>query len=69
MAVILTGKYLTGRIRFRRGWFGKLILQIEYRGDMYAEEGFAQNDSTCWRDASITDLTETLWGVSDVNQA
>lgn len=47
---------LTGRRRFRRGWFGRLILQVEekltwvdYWGDRYANKG--------WRDARVEDLT------------
>lgn len=47
---------LTGRRRFRRALFGRLILQVEekttwrdHHGDRFANTG--------WRDARIEDLT------------
>lgn len=47
---------LTGKRRYRRGWFGRLILEVQEKhtwvdrfGDRYG--------NTSWRDAKIEDLT------------
>jgi hypothetical protein len=39
-------------IRYRRGWFGKLILQVQVK----YRWGWHSNLSLGWRDADITDL-------------
>lgn len=50
---------LTGRTRYRRGWFGRLILQVEFsqryvrdlNGSGYYDSGLI----TKWRDARVDD--------------
>lgn len=49
----------TGRKRYRRGWFGKLILQIEETFDRWDSLG---GDIDCrrvkrWRDATVDDIS------------
>ncbi len=58
---------LTGRTRFRTGWLGKLILQVEYKYDVvhynldYHDCGGDDLSSTIrWRDAKISDLNISL---------
>lgn len=48
----------TGRRRYRRGFFGGLILQIEVRA-YYIDYSSAYDSPKflVWRDAKITDLT------------
>jgi hypothetical protein len=52
---------LTGRQRYRKSWFGKLILQVEEALTIYESAGpsIESRDVTIWRDASIKDLTVT----------
>lgn len=50
---------LTGRFRYRQGWFGKLILQVQETGqyfDSYSGGTFSPR-FTGWRDARIEDLS------------
>jgi hypothetical protein len=47
---------LTGKRRFRRGWFGSLILQVQVRTLDIDNFGGGEH-STFWRDARIEDLT------------
>ena len=60
---------LTGKIRYRSSFFGKLILQVQYQKKWnsysYCPHSGVDEESpshgrvsTCWRDAKITDLTE-----------
>lgn len=42
---------LTGKTRYRTGWFGKLILQVEVRG---------KHSMFYWRDAKVEDLSLLL---------
>lgn len=44
---------LTGRVRVRGGWFGKIVLQVEVVRTFCG--GVAEND---WRDATVSDLSE-----------
>lgn len=49
---------LTGRTRHRVGWFGKLILQVEYWEERWASDGFGSDELfVCWRDARVEDVT------------
>jgi hypothetical protein len=43
---------LTGRTRYRTGWFGWIILQVEEIDRRYRDEGEA-----IWRDAKAVDFT------------
>lgn len=48
---------LTGRTRYRAGWFGRLILQVEV--DVTGSPWVSQMDPglhTKWRDARVDDL-------------
>lgn len=45
--------HLTGNTRFRRGWFGKMVLQVEV--DPCSIDGPFGN---FWRDATLFDLQE-----------
>lgn len=51
---------LTGRARYRHGWRGKLILQVEYETPFLRPERHQQpelGEFECrWRDAQIQDL-------------
>jgi len=49
---------LTGRTRYRRGWFGRLILQVEETGCLFDPRGGGSYspDYTRWRDAKVDDL-------------
>jgi hypothetical protein len=49
----LQGDKLTGRIRFRVGWRGCLVLQLEEHST--ANEGTVK--TTRWRDALATDMS------------
>lgn len=55
---------LTGRRRHRKGWFGKMILQVE----QVEKFAYADNDSVAgettslvWRDAVIGDMGFLNW--------
>lgn len=56
----MSSERLTGRTRVRRGWFGKLILQLEHEWDEhtsadagnYDHEWYTERE---WRDATIED--------------
>lgn len=52
---------LTGAQRYRRGWFGRLILQVEEtypQGNSSKPQPFEPTFTICrrWRDASLADL-------------
>lgn len=53
---------LTGQTRYRSGWRGKLILQVEYSCHHIKDlngSGYYDDWSTRhWRDATIQDLSE-----------
>lgn len=46
---------LTGNIRYRRGLFGRLILQLEERHSRPMQFGYVER-WTRWRDARVSDL-------------
>lgn len=52
---------LTGRMRVRRGWFGRMVLQVQivFRGRLNVPGEWV----TCWRDATWEDLQELPWFV------
>ena len=53
---------LTGETRYRSGWRGKLILQVEETGIQYENCG-AYVDSArvrYWRDAKVDDLSDLI---------
>ena len=57
---------LTGKTRFRKGLFGKMILQVEYKtipiSDIWS--GRRINGELNWRDATefdIQELNNTIW--------
>lgn len=58
---------LTGKIRYRRGWFGVLILQVEeiqYRYENNVDRVEFRGAYQVWRDAGTEDLTNpALWNV------
>lgn len=51
---------LTGRTRYRTGWRGKIILQVEYTEyychDIHGSGHFDEGHTTHWRDATADDL-------------
>ena len=53
---------LTGRIRYRRDWRGRLILQVQYRAPFIPRGRRQPNDGGLmdlgWRDARIEDLQD-----------
>jgi hypothetical protein len=46
----------TGRTRARRGWFGKMIVQMEFHVDTRIGTKTEHNTGTRWRDATEADL-------------
>jgi hypothetical protein len=53
---------LTGRTRYRAGWFGRLIIQVEYatREPHEGTEGRGTDwlwTGRCWRDARVEDIS------------
>ena len=50
----------TGKGRFRGGWFGKLILELEWAGTEPQNNGnhISMEDRCYWRDAKPVDLME-----------
>lgn len=57
---------LTGRIRYRTGWFGRIIVQVEYA----TREPHAGTEGRCtdwlwtgrkWRDARCQDMFDALY--------
>lgn len=48
----------TGKVRYRVGWFGKLILQVEEQYQTYCHEGGGSYSPEFkgWRDAKVEDL-------------
>jgi len=48
---------LTGRIRYRTSWNGKLILQVEENWEDECMYNTTLNKGRKWRDAKIEDLT------------
>jgi hypothetical protein len=56
-------KELTGKIRYRSNFFGKLILEVETvqlrtRYDPYDGSETTKEFIWCWRDANLYDLQE-----------
>lgn len=50
-------EHLTGRTRFRPGWFGSLILQVQFVKRSIANEGPSfDRVRLLWRDATTRDL-------------
>lgn len=50
---------LTGNIRYRRGWFGRLVLQIEVSQPFGEYDGvgfYSTVNRILWRDAKVEDL-------------
>lgn len=56
---------LTGKTRFRAGFFGKLILQVQvtYEEHTYAGES---RDHLIWRDATAKDVLRGDLGINQV---
>ena len=66
----LRARHLTGRVRGRPGWFGRVIMQVEVRSPLprYPKppppsgsgpcDVWAQGAYTFWRDANRHDLVE-----------
>jgi hypothetical protein len=55
---------ITGATRYRTGWFGKLILQVEENVEFYRPAGYCNPSkiiSTRWRDARPSDLYLIGW--------
>lgn len=55
---------ITGETRYRTGWFGKLILQVEENTSGYLSVGGCNPrrvNSTRWRDAKAQDLRLIDW--------
>jgi hypothetical protein len=57
---------ITGETRYRTGWFGKLILQVEevYHVAIYGRPrfgGIERVQRTKWRDATVRDLRLIDW--------
>ena len=55
---------LTGRIRYRIGWRGKLVLQVEHSTGVLAVDG-PHTGKVCgpyfgWRDATIEDMQDPI---------
>lgn len=49
---------LTGKTRYRAGWGGKLILQVEYAYDGSSFDDMWPRTCIDWRDAKMEDLAE-----------
>lgn len=49
---------LTGSQRVRQGWFGRLVVQVEFFNDSYRPDDMwpTKDIPTKWRDAKVTDL-------------
>ncbi|ACL57579.1 hypothetical protein [Methylobacterium nodulans] len=63
----LQARHLTGRVRGRPGWFGRVVMQVEVRSPepLYPKvpprgqrDVGAQGADTFWRDATVMDLAE-----------
>lgn len=64
----LAARRLTGKTRGRRGWFGKLIMQVEVespkprypKAPRHPSQGpydpWSEGSYTFWRDATVTDV-------------
>ena len=61
----IQARHLTGRVRPRLGWFGKLVLQVEVRSPQPhypraprpgPHDPWANGSYTYWRDATVEDL-------------
>lgn len=58
---------LTGVTRYRSGWFGGLVLQVEEKFVAYHEGRLNPTEkqtpvySTKWRDAKVTDIDTLEW--------
>lgn len=51
----------TGQIRYRSTWRGKLVLQVEMKGDEMSNAPPANCEAVIyWRDARTSDLAPTL---------
>jgi hypothetical protein len=48
---------LTGEIKYRSGWFGKVILQVEIVVESQDEYSLATHEYNDWRDARIEDMS------------
>ena len=48
---------LTGAVRYRPSFFGKLILQVEYTKDADCDEPLHWHSYKRWRDAKMEDLS------------
>lgn len=58
----------TGSVRFRRGWFGKLILQVEEAGrePLWIAGRIDVLPSVRWRDARLEDITKQEDGLDQL---
>lgn len=46
----------TGRRRYRLGWFGRVIMQVEVNVRVYHLSGRSERNLTTWRDAKPEDV-------------
>ena len=54
-----TDSFLTGRVRVRTGWLGRLVLQVEVATEWrrgFQVDGEPYDVSHAWRDARLEDL-------------
>lgn len=47
---------LTGNIRLRKGLFGKMVVQVEYRGELHWPIQCEVDQLVFWRDAKMKDF-------------
>jgi hypothetical protein len=65
-------KTLTGRVRGRRAWFGKVLMQVEVMAEELSLPREGQPRSVLsrhyeWRDATLDDFLERIYGDKDEN--
>lgn len=59
---------LTGNVRYRKAWTGRLIVEAEYRYT-YSASAYNENDEvemTAWKEASAEELTRAIPGAAIV---
>lgn len=47
---------LTGKVRVRKGFLGRLIPQVEYMTELYTGVSHNREPSQAWRDAELLDI-------------
>lgn len=62
----------TGRVRGRRTWRNKIVMQIEIKEEELAPWGKRStapvlNTTYLWRDATVDDLPMQIYGIRDPN--